>query len=78
MAGAARSHGQPPRSERQARLVVDGRAVRACEGDTGWVVSELVFAIVLAWGRSDTGEGEVTIWIGRMPGSPGRLVSGLG
>jgi hypothetical protein len=43
--------------------------VRAREGDTGLLVPELVFAIVL---------GEVITWIGWIPGSPGRLVSGLG
>jgi hypothetical protein len=41
-------------------------------------VPELVFAIVLVWAAADTGVGEVTTWIGWIPGSPGRLVSGLG
>jgi hypothetical protein len=41
-------------------------------------VPELVFAIVLVWGAADAGAGEVTTWIGWIPGSPGWLVSGLG
>jgi hypothetical protein len=39
---------------------------------------ELVLAIVLVWGAADAGVSEVTTWIGWIPGSPGRLVSGWG
>ena len=52
--------------------------MRLCEGDTGLLVPELVFAIVLVWDTADTGGGEVTTWVGWIPGSPGQFVSGLG
>jgi hypothetical protein len=57
---------------------VDERGVRAPEGDTGLLVPELVFAIVLVWDTADTGVGEGTTWIGWIPNSPRQLVSGLG
>lgn len=56
---------------------VEKRGVPVCEGDTGLLVPELVLAMVLVWDTADTGVGEVTAWIGWLPGSPGRLVSGL-
>src|SRR4051794_8018723 len=41
----ARSHGQPRLSDAKSWLAVEERGVRACEGDTGLLVPDLVFAI---------------------------------
>ena len=65
-------------SDAKPWLVGEELGVRACEGDTGLLVPELVFASMLVWDTADTGGGEVTTWIGWIPGSPARLVSGLG
>jgi hypothetical protein len=55
-----------------------GRWHAGCEIALPRGVPKLAFAIVLVWDAADTGGGEVTTWIGRISGSPGRFAGGGG